>query len=43
VQEIMTVPLGRPRRDIGHARGTPDFAENRSNVWRALHDVPAVH
>jgi NitT/TauT family transport system ATP-binding protein len=38
VQEIMQVPLARPRPDLGLVRGTPEFAETRYKVWRALHD-----
>src|SRR6201998_277843 len=38
VQEIMTVPLSRPRPDLGIVRGTPDFAETRYRVWKALHE-----
>jgi NitT/TauT family transport system ATP-binding protein len=37
VQEIMTVPLGRPRPDLGVVRGTPEFADTRYKVWKALH------
>jgi NitT/TauT family transport system ATP-binding protein len=37
VQEIMSVPLPRPRPDLGVVRGTPQFAETRYRVWRALH------
>jgi NitT/TauT family transport system ATP-binding protein len=43
VQEIMTVPLGRPRLDLGLVRGTPVFADTRYKVWRALHDAPTAH
>src|SRR6516165_2929610 len=42
VQEIMTVPLGRPRPDLGIVRGTPDFAEARYRVWKALHEPAAT-
>ena len=38
VQEIMNVPLKRPRPDLGLVRGMPEFAETRYKVWRALHD-----
>jgi NitT/TauT family transport system ATP-binding protein len=38
VQEIMTVPLERPRSDLGLVRGTPEFAETRYKVWKALHE-----
>jgi NitT/TauT family transport system ATP-binding protein len=43
VQEIMDVPLKRPRPDLGIVRGTPEFAETRYKVWRAIHDGPTVH
>jgi NitT/TauT family transport system ATP-binding protein len=37
VQEIMAVPLTRPRPDLGLVRGTSEFAESRYRVWQALH------
>jgi NitT/TauT family transport system ATP-binding protein len=43
VQEIMSVPLPRPRSDLGLVRGTPEFNDTRYKVWRALHDAPTVH
>ena len=43
VHDIMTVPLARPRPDLGIVRGTPEFAETRYKVWQALHDDVAVH
>ena len=43
VQEIMNVPLRRPRPDLGLVRGMPEFAETRYKVWRALHDGTTVH
>ena len=43
VQEIMNVPLKRPRPDPGLVRGMPEFAETRYKVWRALHDGATVH
>jgi NitT/TauT family transport system ATP-binding protein len=43
VQEIMDVPLKRPRPDLGMVRGTPEFAETRYKVWRAIHDGATVH
>jgi NitT/TauT family transport system ATP-binding protein len=43
VQEIMNVPLKRPRPDLGLVRGMPAFAETRYKVWRALHDGATVH
>src|SRR6266851_4273439 len=38
VQEIMTVPLPRPRPDPGVVRGMAEFAATRYKVWRAIHD-----
>jgi NitT/TauT family transport system ATP-binding protein len=38
VQEIMTVPLRRPRPDLGAVRGMPEFADTRYRVWKALHE-----
>ena len=43
VQEIMNVPLKRPRPDLGVVRGTLEFAETRYKVWRAIHDGATVH
>jgi NitT/TauT family transport system ATP-binding protein len=43
VQEIMNVPLKRPRPDLGLVRGMPEFADTRYKVWRALHDGTTVH
>jgi NitT/TauT family transport system ATP-binding protein len=43
VQEIMPVPLKRPRPDLGVVRGLPEFADTRYRVWRALHDEPVRH
>jgi NitT/TauT family transport system ATP-binding protein len=44
VQEIMTVPLKRPRGDLGVVRGTPEFSDTRYRVWKALHEpVRTVH
>jgi len=42
VQEVMTVPLARPRPDLGLVRGTTEFAETRYRVWQALH-AKTVH
>ena len=38
VQEIMTVPLARPRPDLGMVRGMAEFNETRYRVWKALHE-----
>jgi ABC-type nitrate/sulfonate/bicarbonate transport system ATPase subunit len=38
VQEIMKVPLSRPRPDLGLVRGMSEFAETRYKVWKALHE-----
>jgi NitT/TauT family transport system ATP-binding protein len=44
IQEIMDVPLPRPRGDLGVARGTKEFADTRYRVWQALHaDKPTLH
>jgi D-methionine transport system ATP-binding protein len=43
VQEEIRVPLPRPRGDLGVLRGTPQFAEARYHVWKALHAQEAVH
>ena len=37
VQEIMNVPLPRPRGDLGAIRGAAAFAETRYRIWQALH------
>jgi NitT/TauT family transport system ATP-binding protein len=43
VQEILTVPLARPR-DLGAVRGTQEFAQTRYRIWKALHEpATAVH
>jgi len=42
VQEVMSVPLARPRGDLGLVRGTTEFAETRYRVWQALH-AKTVH
>jgi NitT/TauT family transport system ATP-binding protein len=43
VEDIMTVPLARPRPDLGVVRGTAEFAETRYKVWQALHDGAEIH
>jgi NitT/TauT family transport system ATP-binding protein len=43
VQEVMDVPLGRPRPDLGLVRGLPKFNDTRYRVWRALHDDATAH
>jgi NitT/TauT family transport system ATP-binding protein len=45
IEEILQVPLRRPRGDLGIARGTKAFAETRYHVWKALHaatDTPSA-
>src|SRR5262250_2797915 len=42
IQEILQVPLPRPRGDLGVIRGTREFAETRYHVWKALHAAPAA-
>ena len=37
VQEVMDVPIARPRPDLGLVRGLPEFAATRYRIWQALH------
>jgi NitT/TauT family transport system ATP-binding protein len=37
LQEIIEVPLPRPRGDLGAIRGLSAFAETRYKIWQALH------
>jgi NitT/TauT family transport system ATP-binding protein len=37
LQEIVTVPLPRPRDDLAKIRGSDAFAQTRYHVWQALH------
>jgi NitT/TauT family transport system ATP-binding protein len=44
LQEIVTVPIARPRDDIAQIRGSEEFAQIRYHIWRALHDgATTVH
>src|SRR5690242_9729097 len=44
IQEIMDVPLPRPRGDLVLVRATKAFADTRYRVWQALHaDAPVLH
>jgi NitT/TauT family transport system ATP-binding protein len=44
LQEIVTVPLPRPRGDLAEIRGAAEFAQTRFQIWRALHaGAPIVH
>jgi NitT/TauT family transport system ATP-binding protein len=43
IQDIVEVPLPRPRGDLGVIRGTPAFAETRYRIWRAVHGQETVH
>jgi NitT/TauT family transport system ATP-binding protein len=44
LQEIVTVPLPRPRDDLAKIRGSDAFAETRYHIWRALHaGAPTLH
>jgi NitT/TauT family transport system ATP-binding protein len=43
LETIITVPLTRPRDDLATIRGTPEFAETRYQIWRALHAKQSVH
>jgi NitT/TauT family transport system ATP-binding protein len=40
VEDVLSVPLPRPRGDLGIVRGTKEFAEMRYHVWQALHATP---
>ncbi|MBX9740724.1 MAG: ABC transporter ATP-binding protein [Beijerinckiaceae bacterium] len=40
IQEVIDVPLPRPRGDLGALRGTAQFGEARYQVWKALHRAP---
>jgi NitT/TauT family transport system ATP-binding protein len=42
VQEILPVPLPRPRGDLATVRGRAEFADTRYRVWRAVHALPAT-
>lgn len=42
VEEIMEVPLPRPRGDLGIVRGQKKFAETRHHIWKALHGEQEV-
>ena len=37
LQEIVTVPLPRPRDDLAKIRGSDEFAQTRYHIWQALH------
>jgi hypothetical protein len=43
IQEIIEVPLPRPRGNLVAIRGTREFSETRYHVWKALHGADAVH
>ena len=43
VQDILSVPLTRPRADLSIVRGLPEFSEIRYKIWRMLHASPTVH
>jgi NitT/TauT family transport system ATP-binding protein len=44
LQEIVDVPLPRPRDDLAQIRGSEEFAQTRYRIWRALHDgAPTLH
>ncbi|HEY2531439.1 MAG TPA: ABC transporter ATP-binding protein [Xanthobacteraceae bacterium] len=37
LEEIVSVPLPRPRDDLAKIRGSVEFAQTRYHIWRALH------
>ncbi len=39
IQEIIEVPLPRPRGDLGALRGSAEFARTRYLVWKTLHST----
>jgi NitT/TauT family transport system ATP-binding protein len=44
LQEIVTVPLRRPREDLAKIRGSEAFAQTRYHIWQALHaGTPTLH
>jgi NitT/TauT family transport system ATP-binding protein len=44
LQEIVTVPLPRPRDDLAKIRGSDAFAQTRYHIWQALHAAaPTLH
>jgi len=44
LQEIVTVPLPRPRDDLAKIRGSDAFAQTRYHIWQALHaGAPKSH
>ena len=43
IQDVVEVPLPRPRGDLGVIRGTPAFAETRYRIWRAVHGAGTRH
>ena len=44
LEEIVTVPLARPRDDLATIRGSDAFAQTRYHIWRALHaGAPKAH
>ena len=42
LQEIVAVPLPRPRDDLAKIRGSDQFAQTRYHVWQALHACAAT-
>ena len=43
VEDVVEVPLSRPRGDLSIVRGLPEFNEVRYKIWRMLHSAPTVH
>ena len=41
IEDVVPVPLPRPRGDGGTVRGTREFADTRYRVWQTLHRAPA--
>jgi NitT/TauT family transport system ATP-binding protein len=43
LQEIIDVPLPRPRDDLAKIRGSEEFARTRYRIWSALHAGAPLH
>jgi NitT/TauT family transport system ATP-binding protein len=37
LQEMVTVPLPRPRDDLAKIRGSEEFSRTRFHIWQAIH------
>jgi NitT/TauT family transport system ATP-binding protein len=39
VRDIISIEIGRPRRDIRAIQTDPEFMRKRMMIWDALHDA----